>query len=357
MSIQNVNKNTYNSEKQVYLEVLRLFAIFFVIYNHTRNFGFYLYSDLNDYSIQYFISLVMSLVCKCAVPIFFMISGAVLLGKEESVRNLFVRRILRLAIIYAIFVFIQYMRLVRVAGFETFDIKRYLLYLYSEDIIEQYWFIKAYLAYLLMLPILRLIVKSAKPQHYYYLLAVNMVFILVALIYVLTGHNFNVYVQMRTNTIMYPLLGYFFSNVFEVKKDKKSYAVVIGSILIITVIGCGLQMYHYAVNHEYTDYITNITTDLYAIAFFVLAKMLFTNEGMSDKAKKVLCILGSGTFGAYLMEDIVRGFLDEMCIAMNEYMPMMLSCMIFVVLSMAVAISITLIANKLLSILHIPFRI
>ncbi len=351
------DKSMEKNKKQVYLEVLRIFAIFFVIYNHTRDQGFYLYATLNDYSFQYFLSLVLSLVCKCAVPIFFMISGAVLLGKEESVKDLFVKRILRLVIIDVIFVFLQYLRLVRIAGFSSFDISDYLHYLYSEDIIEQYWYIKAYFAYLLMLPILRLIVKNAKKEHYHYLIGLNIAFIIVAVIYIFTGHNFNVYVQIRTNTILYPLIGYYLANVAEIERSKKNYELVIGSLLGLIIIGCGIQLYYYGVHQEYTDYVSNVTTDLFAMVFFILARMLIRNESLGEKTSKILCIVGSGTFGAYLMEDIVRGMIDGICTKMNVVMPMMLSCFIFVLLSMMIAISITLIINKVLELCHIPFRI
>lgn len=345
------------NNKQVYLEVLRIMAIFLVIYNHTRNQGFSLYADLNDYSVQYFISLALSLICKCAVPIFFMISGAVLLGREESFKDLFIKRILRLVIIDAIFVFIQYIRFVRIDGFNTFDIRQYFHYLYSEDIIEQYWYIKAYFAYLLMLPILRLIVKNARKEHYHYLIGLNIAFIIIAIIYIFTGHNFNVYVQIRTNTILYPLIGYYLGNVAAIERNKKNYGLVCASVLSLIILGCGLQLYYYGVHHEYTDYISNVTTDLFAMAFFILAKMLFVNEKIGEKTRRVLCIIGSGTFGAYLMEDIVRGMIDDVCIKMNDIMPMMLSCIIFVLLSMGIAIVVTLIINAVCKFCHIPFRI
>lgn len=352
-----VKEKSITNNKQIYLEILRIFAIFLVIYNHTKNQGFSLYADLNDYSFQYFLSLILSLVCKCAVPIFFMISGAVLLGKEESVRDLFVKRIFRLVIIDVIFVLLQYLRLVRLAGFETFSVKTYLHYLYSEDILEQYWYIKAYLAYLLMLPILRLIVKNAKKEHYYYLIGLNIVFIIVAIIYIFTGQNLNVYVQIRTNTILYPLIGYYLANVADINRGRKNYCIVFGSIIGLIIIGCGIQLYYYNAYHEYTDYVSNVTTDLFAMAFFILARMLFDNDRIGKKAGRIICLIGSGTFGAYLMEDIIRGLIDDICINMNTFMPMMLSCIIFVIISMVIAISITIVINKICNICHIPFRI
>ena len=80
--------------KKTYIECLRIIAIILVIYNHTRELGFTLYQYTSD-ACSYYLSVLMIPVCKTAVPIFLMISGATLLGKEEDYRYLFSRRIVR----------------------------------------------------------------------------------------------------------------------------------------------------------------------------------------------------------------------------------------------------------------------
>ena len=68
-----------------YLDVLRIIAIVFVLFNHTNGYGFFLFSTVENTG-AYIISLILSVVCKCAVPIFFMVSGRLLMEREESLR-------------------------------------------------------------------------------------------------------------------------------------------------------------------------------------------------------------------------------------------------------------------------------
>lgn len=70
--------------KILYLEALRILSIFFVIFNHTASNGFFLFSTYKSTDIQYWVYLFISIFCKFSVPMFFAISGALMLGKDEN---------------------------------------------------------------------------------------------------------------------------------------------------------------------------------------------------------------------------------------------------------------------------------
>ena len=67
------------------LDFMRIFAILLVIFNHTDNRGFYRFLTDDPGTFLYWFNLFFSILCKAAVPLFFMISGALLLNKEESI--------------------------------------------------------------------------------------------------------------------------------------------------------------------------------------------------------------------------------------------------------------------------------
>ncbi|MCM1268365.1 MAG: acyltransferase [Bacteroidales bacterium] len=98
--------------KKTYLESLRIIAVIWVIYNHTRELGFTLYQYPSD-TLSHYLSIIMIPICKTAVPVFLMISGAVLLGKTEDYRQLFKKRIARYAGIILFWGTLQYLRYVR----------------------------------------------------------------------------------------------------------------------------------------------------------------------------------------------------------------------------------------------------
>ena len=82
----------------LHMDILRVIAIFLVVFNHTGNRGYTLFNYMSS-SFLYFSYMAFSVFCKIAVPVFFMISGALLLPKEDSFKQLFSKRILRMALV------------------------------------------------------------------------------------------------------------------------------------------------------------------------------------------------------------------------------------------------------------------
>ena len=80
--------------RKVYLEFLKIIAIYMVLFNHTGSRGFTLFT-LAQGSVMYPFYLFNAIFIKIAVPLFLMASGAVLLGKEESFQRILTVRFLR----------------------------------------------------------------------------------------------------------------------------------------------------------------------------------------------------------------------------------------------------------------------
>ena len=90
--------NKKPTARLVHPDILRILAIYLVAFNHTGDRGYMLFADSAG-SALYFPYMAFSVLCKIAVPIFFMISGALLLPKEESFKQLFQKRVLRMAVV------------------------------------------------------------------------------------------------------------------------------------------------------------------------------------------------------------------------------------------------------------------
>ena len=91
------------TKKNSTIEFLRFACIWLVMFTHTATEGFSLY--LNEQSSPWFpLYLTVPFSSKQRFP-FFMISGALLLGKEEPVSVIFHKRILRFAAVLVIFSF------------------------------------------------------------------------------------------------------------------------------------------------------------------------------------------------------------------------------------------------------------
>jgi surface polysaccharide O-acyltransferase-like enzyme len=70
-------------ERKVYLDLIRILAAFCVIFNHTNDNGFFLFAAREWGSFTFWGYMFFSVFCKAAVPLFLMISGALMLSREE----------------------------------------------------------------------------------------------------------------------------------------------------------------------------------------------------------------------------------------------------------------------------------
>ena len=80
---------------RVYIEALRILATGCVIFNHLP--AIVLFTDAEGIVQTFY--LAITILIKISVPVFFMISGALLLGrKEESYKDVFKKKFMRILI-------------------------------------------------------------------------------------------------------------------------------------------------------------------------------------------------------------------------------------------------------------------
>ncbi len=282
-------------KKKVYLEILRLAAGFLVIYNHTRAHGFDLYRYAEAGSVTYFASLAFSVLCKMAVPLFFMISGTLLLEKEESLKTFFTKRVLRIVAVILIFTFLQYVRLILAQG-GALSITEYLKICYGSNVIEPYWFLYAYLAFLLLVPVMRKAVKDRDGVMGLYVLAIGLLALVTRCIAVFAGLGFNVNLLLATDIVFYPLAGFYIDR--ECIGKAKGFFLSIPAQVFTLV--CSLILGVITVQ-------TDLFTPLIAISFFSLIRRISVR---SEKASDVIASLGGCVFGTYLIEDVIRNVFE-----------------------------------------------
>ncbi len=165
--VTGMSRKKLTEKKTVYLELIRALAIFPVIFNHTGTNGFFLFS-IRQSSALYPIYMFLSIACRTAVPLFWMVSGSLLLPKEESIRYVYRHRVLRMVFVLVLFSLFHY-------SFTTwklsarFDFAYFLTKLYTDRHATAYWFLYSYIGMLMMLPLLRRMVKSMTGNQFLYL--------------------------------------------------------------------------------------------------------------------------------------------------------------------------------------------
>ncbi len=213
-------------KKKIHIEFMRILAIVFVMFNHTEGFLYF----TNCQGVKGFLYACVSIFCKFAVPLFYMLSGALLLGKEENYFKIIKRAVKYIIILFAVsfLYFILYNRY----ELGKISLVDFFIKLYTTTICDHLWYLYSYIAIILMLPLLRKLVKSMESKDYLYLAIMHFMFYGVVPIVdylIFSGNNqINSYFKpalFTSNNLVFFIMGYFFENQIDPKLYKNKYIV------------------------------------------------------------------------------------------------------------------------------------
>lgn len=304
--------------KKLHIEFLRALCIWLVMFTHTSTAGFSLYIA-RPQSFFYPLYLAVPFWVKTAVPIFFMISGALLLGREESIARIWKKRIWRFLQVIFIFSIINYIWFyhslpLSVPG----HVAKFFTMLYTSDLATAYYFLYIYISFLLMLPIWRKLVKAMTEQLYLYLICLNIFFVgfvpvISFLIFKGTGemnYFLNPLLAVSEPTF-YFLLGYWIENILPQSWLTGKNMIRLGLCALLgTFIAGGMTWYHGVIAGGMTEAISERFYDSFLFlntAFVYCAcRWWFHEHQVSERISKICIFLGSMSFGVMLFEEITR---------------------------------------------------
>lgn len=295
----------------IYIEALRVFACFFVIFNHTGVYGFFLFSECELGSIQFWVYLFISIFCKFAVPVFFMISGALLLDKEESIKIVYKKRILRIFLVLFIFSAVVYIEKIFIYKFPS-NLNGYFERLYTGTITTPYWYLYAFITYLISLPFLRKMVRNLGEKDFFYIIGISIVFtgIIPILEYLCNGFknilNENLSQWILNSVVLYPTLGYIIEYKINTEKIKR-YLPIIWFINILCVLISCLMTYLMIIDtgecsESKSQFFHNSFVSVNATTIFLTAKIYLKDKNrVESHLAKTIYKLAGASFGIYLL--------------------------------------------------------
>lgn len=160
-----------------YVDNMRLFAMLGVIFVHvSAKFASDLCAHGQPLGIGWHTANLLDAASRFAVPVFLMITGALLLGSDTSlsIRQVFRRRIVRVAVPLLCWTAVYILFLI-LTDPQT-DLKSTVVSLFSKPAAVHLWYLYALIALYLLLPFLRLIVRHASRRVLLYGLALWLVF-------------------------------------------------------------------------------------------------------------------------------------------------------------------------------------
>ena len=295
-----------SGKRYVHLDILRVLAICGVLFIHSGDYGIYRYVTSESRFVFWLGSFFVAVIQYC-VPLFFIISGALLLKKQESLSYVLKHRALRIVIVIAILVLIQYVRL-KIAYPESYNLFIYIQMLYEGALQTEYWFLFEYLGFLLVLPFLQRMVGAVeKASWFVYLFLLYLVINCISPFVTLHMEwgNMKYRLPMFSVYIICALMGYFVehrSGDFFLKgKNVLAFVPVVALMVADT-----MYVNYRQISTSVAGCCSHYFVAFYAGFLYVAVRYICHKCNMPEALRKFFAFLGGGVFGTYLLENWLR---------------------------------------------------
>jgi surface polysaccharide O-acyltransferase-like enzyme len=335
----------------VYLDWLRSFAILAVVTIHVS--AGYVSTNLFETPSSFWVAAnLYETITRCAVPIFVMISGALILSskKQLTYKEFLLKRTSKVFIPLLGWSIIYYAFYTLAGRFEV-SISQFIKLFLTNGISVHFWYIYMILGLYLITPLVKIFIKNAsKKDIEYFLILWLFASVVTKLMTFIFGFSINLELYYTTNYVGYFILGYYlFHFNIQTKIVRLSYVgAIIGLLLTFFLTyfytnanGGQLEQFWY----EYHS--PNVV--LISIGCFLLAKTYFTKNNTLPKS---ISLISETSFGVYLIHMIILNIIARKLITLfpDNFHPLF-EIPIVVALTSAISIILVLI-NKRIPILN-----
>ena len=285
-------------KRMVWLDILKIIACFCVIYNHVGNYLFE-YSGYCKGTVLFY-SFFLAL-CKIGVPIFLMVSGYLLLGRNDSYKKCLkrcLRVFLPLLILSCIYYYVN----------NPFSIKGFLYSFISSDIRTYLWYIYMIIIFYLFTPLLQKLIKVLDNKDY--LMLFILCFIIPGSAPFLSKYlDLNISRDILTSLIPATMCYYIFGNYLGKVKLCRKYFITSIIMFIVTVILLSMTVYIPYVENNVLEIdmctCDNLLTILSSLSIFYIMRYLFSKKNFKEKTGLIISTISGTTFGIYLLHNLV----------------------------------------------------
>ena len=343
---------TGTKSKKTYLELLRIICAGLVIFNHIP--GYTLYQTIGGNSR--FLCMFLTMLTRMNVPIFFMISGTLLLGKQEDYKTVLKKRATRVMILIAFaeigYYFCNLYKQNHILNKPTpFDFGFLVRGIFSGAAgPTAYWYFYAYLGFVLMLPLLRRIAQGLNKQDIIVLLGLHFLIssflpILNLVLSMFNIEGFSLYSKFEVvlatkSALFYPLMGYYFDQKVDIRALPAKLTRLLPILALIGIaVSCACTDYQGITEGKYTQDYVMLFDYVTAIVFFLLVKRLMVvgapaiSEG---RLGRIICFLGSLTLGIYMFDPMLRLLLLKYSSFSKHELSTLVTSFVWIVKSMAI---------------------
>lgn len=350
--------------KKLYLEILRIISIFLVIFNHTGSNGFFLWY-ISESSLFYPIYFLCSVACKIAVPIFWMISGALLIDRDESLTKVYRKRVGRIVLTVFVFSIIQYVyNVMWMHNTDDSGVGYFFRRLLTDRWATTYGFLYSYIGIMMLLPFIRKMAKNMSNREFKYLFILGVIVNgVIPMVQYLLGHgeynlNGRIFESMFGAYMIYFMGGYYFEKRIkeeELSEKKVRLGLLAGAAaIVLTCLMTKYYMVQSGVDGESkVQYFYNSLMIVPSFAFFYAVRTWTVKAKIPEAMQKLVVILGSTVFGVMLTENIYREQLTFVFNWLKPYIHIFPACLLWVLSVCVCGSVVTLILKKIPGLKHL----
>lgn len=311
------------------LDAMRVIAIMLVLLNHLPAYTMY-YKGEGLCEVGY---LFTALVTRINVPLFAMVSGALLLRREESFGDIWRKRISRMLCVVVVFQMALYLQ--RCIAHDTAP----KVWEFAGLVLEgshtgyvPYWFLYAYVGFLLALPFLRRIAQRMTRTDFWYLLGLHALLFTVPSLANFVLHEADLEGFKLSQLVMmplacgvllfFPLMGHYLDSI-DIRRITRRQWILLLSATLLGLLAAGGMTWWQGAHEKFTQDYLNVFAYITTISAFLLIKRLWApkegtptadaqqepvavNGTRQKRSGRAVSLLGTLCFGIYLLDNNLK---------------------------------------------------
>lgn len=288
-------------KRESWMDGLRILCAFLVIVNHTNSGVF---QAAAPDQAAWWLSTVWYALSKIAVPVFVLVSGACLLGREDSYRKCFGRflRIVGALLVFSYGYFL-YDAWVYYGLFpRMLDFGAFFRLIWTEGITDGFWYLYFYAALMLVLPILQRLSCAMRGKDCLYLCALCFGF---GALWPLVEHLWPAVSLPKHFDLPFlsTYLGLFFAGMLVRRSSRKS-TLIAAMVLVLSIAGnVAVMRMTYAPGVKYWGFMDDRMNPGFLTVTAAISASVLMRGCFPARAPKLWMELGGCAFGIYLVQD------------------------------------------------------
>ena len=296
--------------KKNYISILNVLACIGVVILHTFETGYT--SDAN-----FVFEVLIRAIAYCAIPLFFMITGATLIDYREryDTKTFFKKRLLKVIIPLIIWSIIYFIINFFKGKFSINDLsfKFVFEYFFLVKTNPIFWFFVVIIGIYLAIPVISLIPQESRRKAFLYIIIITFVFnqFLPDLLYHLNlNYNYDLKFPLTySGWISFIFIGYYIDK-YEIVKKHRVIIYVLGIIGFLTMVVPTIFIsYHKNESCSWFDEYYDAPCVLYSASVFLFFKSKINNNQIVTKIMPFFNFVAPTTLGIYVLHIAIRDFL------------------------------------------------